>query len=428
MWEEFVIDILKRIKKGGWLEPLIRTSIDSGRIPKEASKFVSEVSYGVVRYFYLLDWIARQLLGDKRWAKLPELAKWIILVGLYQLKFHSEDKAPSVCFRLVELTKRLFHIGLAGLVNAVFRSYLRDKPEPSRDDLALYYSYPDWLVEKLLSSFEDRNFVEFLLKKGNERPKLFIRVNLNKVDVKDFSFLLYSRGIDFEEIGLLGDCFLIKEAVFPREIPGWDEGLFWMEGLSSSLAVKALDIAEGDEVLDLCAGRGVKSADIAQRLRGRGRLISIDIYPWKLKVLRDFLNRLGYRIDGLIAWDLKISNPRLEGWASKAILDVPCSNLSDLGGKPEVKLRLSPLDVERLVSLQTKMLEVASKYIKRGGVLVYSTCTFHPEENEGVVESFLRNHPEYEMLSPDWVSSFAVRVADYGFYIEDGFFSPLKRR
>ncbi len=428
IWEEYAFELLSKVIKGSWLEPILRSSIDRGKIPKEASGFVAEISYGVIRYYYLLEWIAKALLGEKKWSKLPDKVRWLILMGLYQLRFHSEEKSPYICFRLVELTKRLFHVGLANLVNAVLRAYLREKVEPPREDLALIYSYPRWLVDRLLDRFGNRDFVELLLSKGNERPKLRIKVNLRKIDKGSFSSLLSLKGIDFKEQQEIEDYFLIKTPIFPRDIPGWEEGFFWLESLSAAVAVKALDISEGDRVLDLCAGRGVKSADIVQRLRSRGKLISIDLYPWKLKVLRNFLKNLGYEVDGLIALDLRVFNPKLQGWASKAILDVPCSNIGDLGGKPEIKLRISPEEIDSLTYLQKMLLENASRYIARGGYLVYSTCTLLPDENEEVVREFLEKHPEYDLVSLSWVSPLTIMVTSHGYYLEDGFFSLLRRR
>ncbi|MCS7233295.1 MAG: hypothetical protein N3C62_03885 [Synergistetes bacterium] len=428
IWEEYAFDILIKVEKGGWLEPLLRSSIDSGKIPSEASRFVTDICYGVVRYIYLLKWIARRLVGEKKWAKLPNLAKWIILIGLYQLRFHSSEKAPFICFRLVELAKKYFHGGIGNLVNAVLRAYLREKVEPPQDNLALKFSYPEWLVEALLGYFKDEEFVKELLKRGNDKPKLYVHVNLKKTDEEAFSISLKEKGLILEKIPLLKGCFLIRSSVFPRDIPGWDEGLFWMESLSSMLAVKSLEIQEGDNVLDLCAGRGVKSADIAQRLNGKGKLVSVDIYPWKLKVLRSFLSKLSYKADALIAMDLRILDPKLKSWASKILLDVPCSNLADLGGKPEIKLRITPAGIRELVNLQKSLIDVSSAYLKRGGYLVYSTCTFFPEENEEIVREFLKIHPEYEILNPEWLKPMVMKATDYGYYIEDGFFALLLRR
>ncbi|MBC7331858.1 MAG: hypothetical protein H5T91_05480 [Synergistetes bacterium] len=428
IWERYAIDIFKRIERGDWLEPLLRKSIDSGKIPPKASRFVSELCYGVIRNIYLLRWIAKNLVGEKKWDKLPDVAKWIILMGLYQLRFHSPEKAPFVCFRLVELSKRLFHAGIASLVNAVLRNYIRVRIEPPLEDIATRLSYPNWLVEDLLSYFKDEAFVVSLLEKGNQRPKMYLHINLKKTNREKFASLLKERNIDFEELSGVEGCFLIKTPVFPRDIPGWSEGLFWMQSLSSILAVKSLDIKGGDFVLDLCAGRGVKSADIAQRLNGKGMLVSIDLYPWKLKILRDFLNNLSYNVDALIAMDLQVFNPKLEKWASKVMLDVPCSNLADVGGKPEIKLRITPESIRNLVKLQLNMIEVASKYVRSGGYLVYSTCTFFPEENEEVIKGFLNRCPEYEILNLDWVEPLALRVTEYGYYIEDGFIALLVRR
>lgn len=428
IWEEYAIEVLQKVEKGGWLEPILRSSIDSGKIPMEASRFVTELCYGVMRNVYLLRWIARQLVGEKKWSKLPDLVKWIILVGLYQLRFHSLEKAPFVCFRLVEVAKKLFHVGIGNLVNAVLRAYLRERIEPPEDNLALKFSYPEWLVKSLLNLFEDEEFVVRILRKGNDRPKLYIHVNFSKIDEETFVSLLEKRGLDFERVSLVDGCFLIKNPIFPRDIPGWDEGFFWMESLSSMLAVESLNIQGEDNVLDLCAGRGIKSADIAQRLGGKGKLISIDLYSWKLKVLRSFLDKLGYKVDALVAMDLRVLNPKLESWASKVLLDVPCSNLADLGGKPEIKLRISPEEISSLVELQSDLLEASSRYVKRGGYLVYSTCTFFPKENEEIVKKFLKIHPEYEILNLDWVNRIAMKVTDYGYYIEDGFFALLLRR
>lgn len=428
IWERYSLDVLRRVEKGSWIEPLIRTWVDEGRIPRKAVAFVAEVSYGVVRYFYLLSWIAERIIGEKRWKKLPGGVKWIILLGLYQLRFHSPEKAPFVCYRLVELTRELFHSGLAKLVNAVLRSYLRDRISPEEGDIATLYSYPRWLVEDLLEFFQDKRYVIRLLERGNRRPKLYIKVNLSKISEEKFAYLLADSGVEFEKVGFLTGAFLLKEGVFPARLPGWKEGFFWLEGLCSMLAVDALEPGEGDKVLDLCAGRGVKSADIAQRLEKKGVLISIDYYCWKLKELKRLLRKLGFSPDAVIAMDLTLPNPGFSSWASKIMLDVPCSNLADLGGKPEIKLRLNRQNLMELVSLQERLLNVASDYLRRGGRLVYSTCTFHPAENERIVKDFLAAHPEYESMAIDGIDRFSDRITEYGYYIEDGFFALLRRR
>jgi 16S rRNA (cytosine967-C5)-methyltransferase len=182
-----------------------------------------------------------------------------------------------------------------------------------------------------------------------------------------------------------------------RELYGYDNGLFFVQDEASQICVEALDAREGDTLLDICACPGSKSFGSAIKMNNKGRILSFDLHENKLSLIRSGALRLGIDIIETRAADGRIEIPELIGCADRVLCDVPCSGFGVISKKPELRYK-DPKESERLPEIQRAILNNACKYVKRGGVLVYSTCTLLPEENELAIKDFLSHHPEFELV------------------------------
>ena len=241
----------------------------------------------------------------------------------------------------------------------------------------------------------DIDFVEKLLAAGNETPPMTIRLNWLRVMKPDLIKNLQERGFTVEQGTLCQNALHVKgNNLLDSDM--YKLGLFTPQDESSMLVAEKLNPKQGDLVLDVCAAPGGKTTAIAERMNNTGRIIASDVYKRKLELIEKEAERLGIRNIETRSWDATRVDSSLLQKADRVLVDAPCSGLGVVRRKPEIKYKEYSTEMERLPKKQLAILSASSSYVKPGGTLLYSTCTVNPEENEEVVEAFLRKNPSFE--------------------------------
>ena len=362
--------------------------------------FVRELVYGVLENKMLLDHYLDQLIpkGVKS-TRHQDLT--ILRMGLYQISFMDAVPEYAAVNESVALAKR-YARGRSGFVSGVLRGYIKNKdslelPDKSEDlveYLSVRYSYAPWIVQLWLDAYEDAEFVESLLAAGNEAPDLTLRLNWLKVMKKDLIPALEERGCEVTEGRYSANALHVKgRGILESDL--YKNGLFSVQDEASQLVASVLAPEQGDTVIDVCAAPGGKTMAIAERMNNRGRIIAQDIYKRKIALIEREAARLGIRIVETRTWDSTRVDSSLLGKADRVLVDAPCSGLGVVRRKPEIKYKAYNQEMAMLPQKQQAILQAASKYVNAGGVLVYSTCTINPHENEEIVSSFLRSHPNF---------------------------------
>ena len=303
----------------------------------------------------------------------------------------------------VEFVKKLQGTKPAGLTNAVLRNIIRSKdsiryPDPEEDligYLSAYYSHPSWMVKRYVERF-GRTETEELLFANNEKPYLTLRLNALRVQPEEFKTLLESVNLRFSPGKYLPEFFKLQNLT---NITAWEyftRGYFNIQDESAGLACRLLGVADGMKVLDLCAAPGGKTAYIAALMHNTGKIVAIDRFESRLKLLRRNMQRLGMSNIQTVETDALEYN---ENHFDRVLADVPCTGSGTLTKKPDIKWKKDLFTLREMNDIQYKLLCKAGELVKPGGVVVYSTCSIEPEENKDIVEKFLSNNPDFHLES-----------------------------
>lgn len=396
------IKILSRVERSdSYLDKLLDHELDSGELSPADKGLLTEIVNGVTRWQAKLDWILTGFYHGE-FPKCITPVKNAMRIALYQIMFL--DKVPpfAAVNESVEIIKRIKGLNAANLVNAVLRNILQhldDIRYPAREDdaaryFAIMYSHPLWMTKRWVERFGEEE-TEKLLIANNQRPKLTIRINTLQVKLEFFLDLLRERGIPFEQSSYEPRCLNIESLPNIRNLEIFRHGWFTVQDTSAALAVRLADPKPEQLVLDLCAAPGGKSTFFAELMDDTGKIIALDKYDAKLRVMRETLDRLKLKSVEAITSDCRNFIPTT--LADVVFVDAPCSGLGILAKKPDMKWKREMEEVRAMVKLQREILTHASKFVKIGGTLVYSTCTIEPEENVENAQWFLKKFQNFSL-------------------------------
>ncbi|MGM9551196.1 MAG: 16S rRNA (cytosine(967)-C(5))-methyltransferase RsmB [Clostridia bacterium] len=402
-------------KEEAYLNIALNDIIKSSHLDSRDSGLCTELVFGVERNRLYLD----NIISHLSTLKLKKISVWILnilRIGVYSLKFLDKIPESATINECVNLAKRYGHGKSAGFVNAVLRKVTQSGdflPEKGDEEyLSLFYSYPDWIVGKWKS--EGIKDIETLLKAGNETPPTYLRRNLLKGDFP------LPEGIEKAPLGQNSYLYTKSGAFHGGEMQ--KAGYFSIQDVASQLAVEALDPKGGMEVLDLCAAPGGKSEYAAELMGNKGIVIACDLYPHKTELIEKSAKRLGIEIIETKVNDAEKFNSEFENRFDRVLLDAPCSGLGIIRRKPDIKWKKGAADCSSLAKTQYRMLRNAMRYVKKGGILVYSTCTISRMENEQMAETFLRENKNFEALPTDYMNAKGYCQLLPNTFGTDGFF------
>ena len=339
---------------------------------------VKDIVYGSIRDIYLNEYFLNKLIP----VELKNLdIKYLLLNAFYQLSNQS-IKSFTIVNENVKAAK-LINNKFSGLVNGVLRNFLRKKPEFEEPfDLRLKYSYPEWWVEKLKNQYPQA--YKAILKIGNTRAPIFLRVNVKKITHVDYITLLEKNNIKYELI-LDKNYIQINESINVQNLPGFVEGLIYIQDPAAQLAINFLDLKNDLKILDLCAAPGGKATHILERFNVL--LDCYDINEERLSLIRDNLNRLG--LEANILNYLKTSQQY-----DRILIDAPCSGSGVVRRNIDIKIMRREEDIKKFQNQQMQLLEQGWSHLKKNGKLLYITCSIFNDENEDVIRLFLKKHTD----------------------------------
>ena len=421
-------------KDGAWSNGVLKTYIARDRLDKREAALASRLCYGVLQNRGKLDFYLQQLLTGKL-KNLHPVVRDILHLGLYQL--FETDKIPdsAAVNESVSLAKKYCPKlqNAPSLVNGVLRNGVRQretlqKPTAFKD----LYSHPQNLID-LLSYYVGPQRLEPMLQANNSAPHTFAQVNTLRTDVNTLRLQLEQEGVSAQIHPWLPDCLILSDTGNLEKLLSFQQGLFYIQDPAAKLSVLCAQLPQGPiRILDCCAAPGGKSFAAAMATAGQAEIISCDIHPHKAELLQKGAERLG--IDRLQAQcrDASVFYAPWEGCMDVVIADVPCSGYGIIRKKPDIRYK-DPDTMQELPALQLSILNNQARYVKKGGLLMYSTCTLVRRENEGVVEKLLKQNPDFHTEILPLPNNFPKNDTGMlalvpGEYDTDGFFICRLRR
>ena len=391
------LDLLQKQEAAGQYASIaLDSAIKKNTLSTADRALLSVLVYGVLEKKLTLDYAIDRLSGGK---DIEPSVRQMLRLGLYQLAFL--DKIPD--HAAVNETVRLAPARAKGFVNAVLREFLRREkkmplPEEKIDHvsyLSIKYSIALPLVEAFVSAYGLER-AEAIFAAFSKQPGLDLRVNTLKISVADYQKLLLDEGIESLLLSTQKGVTIAKSLPV-ADLPGFDEGFCFVQDEASQRAVAALGARPGEKVLDVCACPGSKSFGLAMDMENRGELIACDLHANKLSLVEKGASRLGLSILSTLEKDARDDRPEWIGAFDRVLCDVPCSGFGVLTKKPELRYK-DPKESAELPAIQAAILSRSATFLKRGGRLLYSTCTLLPRENGDIVRAFLNENEAFSLV------------------------------
>ena len=422
-------------RQGAWSDGFLKRILREQGLDKRDAALAARICYGVLQNKLLLDWHLARFCKSSL-ASLDVKVLCNLRTAAYQLLFLDKIPPSAAVNEAVELTKKHCRNPRAsGMVNGILRAMLREgeHPEPDIYDKAKYlslkYSHPVWLVDEFLTVLGPEGAAA-LLAENNRQPPTVAQINTTRFTAEHVWGAVLAEGVEAESHPWMPDCLLLHGTGDLEHLRTFQNGAFYIQDPAARLAVTAAGVTPGSRVLDCCAAPGGKSFAAAIDMCNRGEIISCDIHPHKIKLIEAGRDRSGLSV---IVPQLQSAAEFREDWADAfdtVIADVPCSGLGIIRKKPDIRYK-DPESLKGLPQVQRTILDNCSRYVRPGGVLLYSTCTLLRRENEDVVEGFLAEHSEF-VLEPFEFAQFGVQPGMMTFWPHihdtDGFFVAKLRR
>jgi len=403
------LEILQRIEvTSSYADKLLETALKKESFSLRDRALIVELVNGVTRWRGRLDWILNRLVEGG----INKLTPWIrniLRLGLYQILFLNQIPTFAATDESVKLAKKYGHEGTARLVNAVLRRAIREAsqikyPLISEDPvthIASFYSHPAWIVRRWVERFGIEETI-LLCQTNNLRPPLSVRVNLLKTSPLQLKERLEKEGVKAKPGRYTSQSLILEGAPPLEESPSFQEGLFQVQDESSVLVGLLLDPQKGEKVIDLCSAPGGKATHLAELMGDEGSIIAVEPKLSRLILLKKNCERLGIKKVYPCLGNGRYFQTRP---VDRVLVDVPCSGTGVLARRADLRWRLREGSFITLKKLQRELLFQAAILVKNGGVVVYSTCSIEPEENEEVIMEFLDTHPSFTVEKVDLLPS-----------------------
>ncbi len=391
------VRVLERVERGGAFADLALSAAlaRSGLTPEDRA-LATELLYGTLRWRGRLDFLLSHVL-DRDLEKVESVVKSILRIGAYQIAMLDRIPAAHAVDQMVRCARAAGASRASGFINGVLRQLTRELeqirfPDFETDPLGYivhHLSLPEWIAVRWI----DRHGAEetaALARAANERPPVTIRANPRRQSRDELADSLRERFPEIAACDVASHGLVLGGSLVPGKEPGFRDGCFTVQDEASQAVIDLLDPQVGDRVLDTCAAPGTKATGIAERIGDEGEVMAVDRHERRLALVGRDARRLG--LDNLRARCLDATTKLAEVSDTpfdRTLVDAPCSGLGTLRRNPDARWRVRSDDPERLAETQKKLLEAAAEQTRAGGVLVYSTCTIEPEENEAVVDVML---------------------------------------
>ena len=406
------------IYQGGYSNIAINKILRKNELDGINRGFFTELVYGTIENKLYLDYVIQKYSRQK----LQELSKEVLVIlemGLYQIREMDSVTDFAAVDESVKLCKKVFPKG-SGFVNAVLRNVLRD---PGAFDIDIKAPLERISVEYsvsldiagLLADQYGIEEAEDIMYGFSMKPKLYIRVNSLKTTVSKLAELLREEGAEPEETEGVKDALSVKNLKNIENSRSYKEGLFSVQDISSMKCVRELGPQPGEYILDLCSCPGGKTGYIAELMKNEGSIDAMDVSENKLELVKNTCRRLGVSIVRTRQNDATVYSEDMAARYDRVLVDAPCSGIGIIRRKPEIRYKTIK-DISSIYNVQRKIIQNASRYVKPGGVMIYSTCTINREENQYITDEFLKKNSNFERVQDDIMMLPSDGESD-GFYI-----------
>ena len=398
--------IVSVMDKGAYSDKAIHAALEKHPgLEKRDRAFFTRLCQGTIEYAVSSDYIIN-LFSKTKVKKMKPVIREILRMGVYQIMHMDSVPDSAVCNEAVKLANKRKFTNLKGFVNGVLRNISREKDKikfPDKKDgfcayASVRYSMPEWIVNYLCEEYgedETERIFEGFLKADRG---VSVRCNVSKAEPQEVYDMLKKQGISVKKSELFDYAFSIDDFDRLQDVEALKKGYIQVQDFSSILAGHIPEIKGGENIIDICAAPGGKTLHAADRLNaaeksGIGNIISCDLTEQKVKLISDNIKRNGFRNISVVKNDALVYKKEWENTADIIIADLPCSGLGVIGKKCDIKYKTSIEDINALSEIQREILKNVSRYLKKGGQLLYSTCTIAKEENEDNAEWILENLP-----------------------------------
>ncbi len=420
---ELVLDILMEVnEKEQYSHLVIRDVLNKYQyLEKQERAFLTRLAEGTIEHMLEMDFIINSFSKVKV-KKMKPLIRNLLRMSVYQIKYMDSIPDAAVCNEAVKLAKKRGFGQLRGFVNGVLRNIARElshlqypdeKLEPVRF-LEVNYSVPAWMAEKWIKDYGFEKTKTICESFFAERP-ITIRTNLLRIQPEDLKRRLEEEGVTVKEVPSLSYAFEISGFDYLQSLESFEEGLFYVQDISSMMVAEIAAPKEGSYIIDVCAAPGGKSSHLAEKMQGTGTVEARDLTEYKVSLIEENIERHGLENMNAVQMDATVLDEASVGKADVLICDLPCSGLGVMGKKTDIRYKMTAEKQQDLVQLQRDILSTVHAYVKPGGTLVYSTCTIHKGENEENVEWFLKAYPEFSLVSKEQM--FPGETYHDGFFI-----------
>ncbi|MEM8807945.1 MAG: 16S rRNA (cytosine(967)-C(5))-methyltransferase [Cyanobacteria bacterium P01_G01_bin.38] len=433
---QVALTVLRSIERGAFADVELDRQLNRATLSSVDRRLVTGLVYGTVRRQRTLDALIDQF-GKKTAQQQPADLRQILRLGFYQLRYLDQIPNHAVVDTSVELAKAHRLGKLSGVVNGMLRAYIRaaENGDPLKllvnetTAMGVLHSYPDWMIQAWQTLLPSQDEVEALCQWFNQSPHIDLRINRLQTSVDQVEAAFNTAGIQTERLPHSLDALRFKAHIGNiRALPGYGKGWWVVQDSSAQLVGYLVDPQPGETIIDACAAPGGKTTHLAELMGDEGTVIGCDRTSSRTRKIQQNLKRLQLNSIATVICDSR-NNPDFAETADRVLLDVPCSGLGTLHRHADARWRQNPGSVKDLVQLQKELLAHTASWVKPGGVLVYSTCTLHPDENEGQIQRFLETHTDWRIEAPMPDSPVATFAAPEGWvkvwphhHDMDGFF------
>ncbi len=397
---EIVLDTLLEMERNKvYSHQLIKAVLDKyDYLDVQEKRFMKRLTEGCIERKIELDYYLNHF-STVPVSKMKPLIRCLMRMGVYQILFMDSVPDSAACNEAVKLANKRKFANLKGFVNGVLRKIAANKeqlPMPQRKDeeqyLSVKYSVPEWLVRLWLETY-DADTTEKILEAALEIHPVSVRfrTNLTEKQREEYIQKWQKKGVKVQENSLLPYMYTLENVDGVTALDGFEEGVFTVQDVSSALSVEAAGIQPTDFCIDVCAAPGGKTMLAAEKA---ARVLSRDVTEYKTTYIRENCDRMQLSDKVQVqVWDATVKDEALKEAADVVLMDVPCSGLGVLGKKRDIKYNVSPESMESLNELQKSIVDHSWEYVKKGGTLLYSTCTIHRKENEDMCRWICENYP-----------------------------------
>ena len=390
--------------------------------------FIKRVSKGTIERKITLDYIIDQY-SNTPVKKMKPFIRELLRMSVYQIMYMDHIPDRAACNEAVKIVKESNFRNLSSFVNGVLRTISREKnnikyPEKS-DDIYKYmeirYSIPEWLVKFLIEENGISNTEEMLDCLFRDSDSISVRVNVSKMAFEDVVELLKKDKVEVEITPLADNIIILKNPGDIKRLKAFKMGLIQPQDISAAYVSQVAGVKPGMMVIDLCGAPGGKTLHVADLMNNTGKIISRDIYEHKIELIRENANRCGFTNIETEIFSATEYDDKYEGKADLVIADVPCSGLGVMKKKSDIKYNIKTDNIFELAEMSVSILTNAVKYLKKGGILIFSTCTITKEENDYIREWLLETFDMETSDITDYLSDEILQIGNNKDTAKEGF-------